>query len=423
LPVLDAQRDLYLAKRDYAQSRYDYLINRLRLKQAAGTLAETDLVQRQCGAQNALTHRPAPVAATTASPWRQGRPQGGRRPEGTGDRQFESSGWARLRMRRTLHTLPAAGSTSSAAPLRASSVASWSCARPRLGTFTPARSGPRASKAARGWRPWSSAPCSSARSRSTALKRVARRQDPVFIAHPILVDDELYGAAAVRGRGPLRVGAVREVVQRLGWGIGWLEALARRKTFTSKARLVTVLELIATSLQHERFQAAATAVATELATTFGCERVSIGFMKGRHIQLRALSHSAAFAKKTNLVRAIEGAMDEAADQLATVVFPARKDGPFQVTRAHAELLQQHGTGAVCTIPLTAGPKVLGALVLELPVGAEFDARTVELCEHAALLVGPVLDVKRREDRWLIDQGPGQRRHAHGATWSARAMSR
>jgi len=44
LPVLDAQRDLYLAKRDYAQSRYDYLLYRLKLKQAAGTLAETDLV-------------------------------------------------------------------------------------------------------------------------------------------------------------------------------------------------------------------------------------------------------------------------------------------------------------------------------------------------------------------------------------------
>jgi multidrug resistance efflux pump len=235
------------------------------------------------------------------------------------------------------------------------------------------------------------------------VKRVARKQDPVFIAHPILVDDELYGAAAVELEGRSE-GAVREVVQRLGWGIGWLEALARRKTFTSKARLVTVLELIATSLQHERFQAAATAVATELAATFGCERVSIGFMKGRHVQLRGLSHSAAFARKANLIRAIEAAMDEAADQMATVIFPPRKDGAFQVTRAHAELLQQHGTGAVCTIPLMAGTTVLGAIVLELPVGAEFDARTVELCEHAALLVGPVLDVKRREDRWLFEKG-------------------
>lgn len=232
--------------------------------------------------------------------------------------------------------------------------------------------------------------------------RNARRQDPVFVAHPILVDDELYGAAALEVEGRSE-SALRELVQRLGWGIGWLEALARRKTFTSKARLVTVLELISTSLNHERFQAAATAVATELATTFGCERVSIGFMKGRHIEVRALSHSAAFAKKTNLVRAIEGAMDEAADQMATVIFPTRKDGPFQVTRAHAELLRQHGAGAVCTIPLTAGAKVLGALVLELPVGSEFDARTVELCEHAALLVGPVLDVKRKEDRWLAQK--------------------
>jgi hypothetical protein len=235
------------------------------------------------------------------------------------------------------------------------------------------------------------------------VTRAAQRKDPVFIGHPILVDDELYGAVALEVDGRSE-SAVRDLVQRLGWGIGWLEALSRRKTFTSKARLVTVLELIATALQHEHFQAAATAVATELATTFGCERVSIGFMKGRHIEVRALSHSASFSKKTNLIRALEGAMDEAADQLATVILPVRKDGPFQVTRAHAELLEQHGTGAVCTIPLTAGAKVLGALVLELPKGSEFDARTVELCEHAALLVGPVLDVKRKEDRWLAQKG-------------------
>lgn len=233
-------------------------------------------------------------------------------------------------------------------------------------------------------------------------KRGGSRQEPVFIAHPIVVDDELYGAAALEVEGRSEA-ALREVVQRLGWGIGWLEALARRKTFTSKARLVTVLELIATSLNHDRFQASATAVATELATMLACERVSIGFMKGRHIYLHALSHSAAFGKKTNLTRALEAAMDEAADQLATVLYPARKDGAFQVTRAHAELARGHGAASICTIPLTAGGKVLGALVLERPAGEELDARTVELCEHAALLVGPVLDVKRREDRWLAEK--------------------
>lgn len=43
LAVLDAQRDLYMAKRDYAKARYDYLLYRLRLKQAVGTLAEADM--------------------------------------------------------------------------------------------------------------------------------------------------------------------------------------------------------------------------------------------------------------------------------------------------------------------------------------------------------------------------------------------
>lgn len=43
LQVLDAERDLYAAKRDSARARYDYLLNRLRLKQAVGTLNEEDL--------------------------------------------------------------------------------------------------------------------------------------------------------------------------------------------------------------------------------------------------------------------------------------------------------------------------------------------------------------------------------------------
>lgn len=42
--VLDAERAYYVALRDYANSRYDYVINTLQLKQAAGTLSPQDLV-------------------------------------------------------------------------------------------------------------------------------------------------------------------------------------------------------------------------------------------------------------------------------------------------------------------------------------------------------------------------------------------
>jgi outer membrane protein len=41
--VLDAQRELYSAVRNYNDARYDYILNNLRLKQAAGTLSPADL--------------------------------------------------------------------------------------------------------------------------------------------------------------------------------------------------------------------------------------------------------------------------------------------------------------------------------------------------------------------------------------------
>lgn len=44
LSVLDAERDLYLVRVDYSQARYDYILNSLQLKKAAGILNEQDIV-------------------------------------------------------------------------------------------------------------------------------------------------------------------------------------------------------------------------------------------------------------------------------------------------------------------------------------------------------------------------------------------
>jgi outer membrane protein len=45
LTVLDANRDLFAARRDFAQARYDFVLSTMKLRQAAGTLAESDLLQ------------------------------------------------------------------------------------------------------------------------------------------------------------------------------------------------------------------------------------------------------------------------------------------------------------------------------------------------------------------------------------------
>lgn len=43
--VLDTQRRLYAAVRNYNDARYDYILDTLRLKQAAGTLSPDDLAE------------------------------------------------------------------------------------------------------------------------------------------------------------------------------------------------------------------------------------------------------------------------------------------------------------------------------------------------------------------------------------------
>jgi len=234
-------------------------------------------------------------------------------------------------------------------------------------------------------------------------KKSPTDQDPNrkldVISAPIIVDNAVCGAVSieVQHKGPEGVSAI---VDQLKWGMVWLEALVRRRKVSSSDRMVTVLELIATSLHHERFQAAATAVATELAGILRCERVSIGFMRGKHARVRAISHSASFGKKANVVRAIEAGMDEAIDQQATVQYPPAPDGPVQVIRSHETLAREHGSGSICTVPLAEGQNILGAITIERPDAEPFDAETVRLCEHAGALIGPVLDVRRKDDRWL-----------------------
>ena len=169
----------------------------------------------------------------------------------------------------------------------------------------------------------------------------------------------------------------------------------------AKQRLQIVLDLVATALGHERFYGAATAFVTTLANRLACDRVSLGFLKGGRMRVRAVSHSAHFGKQTNLVRAIGAAMDEALDQGATVVFPARPGGEARVTRAHAELARQSDAGATCTVLLAEGKRFAGALTLERPADRPFDPATVEFCEALAAVAGPVLEVQRRDDRWLV----------------------
>jgi len=83
-------------------------------------------------------------------------------------------------------------------------------------------------------------------------------------------------------------------MRQLHWGTAWLEVMLRRadalKAAETNERLQTVLDLVASAVEHERFQQAAMAFVTSVATKLECERVSLGFEHRKHLRVSALSH-------------------------------------------------------------------------------------------------------------------------------------
>ena len=224
-----------------------------------------------------------------------------------------------------------------------------------------------------------------------------------YIGYPLLVDQQLSGVVAIEIDAVPESG-LRGVMRQLQWGLAWLEVMLRRGSRQLSAvprdRLITVLQQVATCLDHPRFQAAATAVVTELASRLGCERVSVGFVHRRHVRVHALSHSARFGKQTNLIRAIGAAMDEALDQGQSVVYPANDDAGMQLDRAHGVLADQYDTEYICSVPFSDDGQLTGVFTFERAGGEAFDRNTVELCQHVAAVTGPILASKRREDHWI-----------------------
>ncbi|WP_172327530.1 HlyD family efflux transporter periplasmic adaptor subunit [Mangrovicoccus sp. HB161399] len=240
----------------------------------------------------------------------------------------------------------------------------------------------------------------------------------IVIAVPVRIGGQLRGSAALLAE-PTDQAGLQLRLDQLQWGSAWLETLLQRGRLQDGSALVTVVELLATSLHHERFQEAAIATATELAGALNCERAAIAFLSGRHCKVRALSNSANISRRANILRAVEAAMDEAVDQEATIVLPEPDSATRRVVRAHRALADGHGMAALCTVPLTEGSRVIGALLLERPAEAPFDREAVQLAEHAAALLGPVLDTKRREDRWLPAKAWDAFRHTAEALFGPR----
>jgi hypothetical protein len=229
------------------------------------------------------------------------------------------------------------------------------------------------------------------------------------LALPIEIDGHLHGVVAVEvSQRP--DAELHHLLQRLQWGCAWFEAHFRRQhqqdASGAEDRLMTVLNLMASVLEEERFEDACRGLVTELATRLQCDRVAAGVVRDGHARLVALSHSAQIGKSMNLSHALGAAMDEAIDQKAVIRFPALPEDEIVVVRDHERLAREHGAGCILTVPMVGGgaggqPALAGALCFERPAGMPFDRVELQLCQSVTAVAGRILEIKQLNERSLL----------------------
>lgn len=236
-----------------------------------------------------------------------------------------------------------------------------------------------------------------------ALPDAASGARPVSIAVPLVVDGKALGAVGAEIL-PTSQMALRTSMRRLQWGAAWLRDALRRETAGRETarydHAVQALHAVVAFAEQDSFPTAARAAATDLANRFGCDRVSIGIRRFFGVRIAAISHSAQFGKRMSFTRELAAAQDEAIDQRGVVIHPSDLTDEPLATHRHEVLARNHAIAQMITVPLYAVDRFVGAITFEYKESERVSQAQVEILEAVATVLAPVLDEKRRNDRWL-----------------------
>jgi biotin carboxyl carrier protein len=182
--------------------------------------------------------------------------------------------------------------------------------------------------------------------------------------------------------------------------------------FTARRKLEQA-QIIAANHQHvlqynqsvasaEGFESAAMNLANEMATRTGAARVSVGWLKGEKIKLKAMSHTEQFDRKQELSVLIEKVMEECLDQEEIVQFdPEGKETSQNVTRDAQQLSRVNGNEMVISLPLRAHGEIHGVVTLEYPSNKKLAQQDATALAVGVELLGPQLYDRYQNDRFLI----------------------
>ena len=186
---------------------------------------------------------------------------------------------------------------------------------------------------------------------------------------------------------------------------GYFELYSLRRT-SEQSQIIAhshqhVLQLATAVATAEGFESAAMNLCNELATRTGAGRVALGWIKGRTIRVKALSHTEQFDKKQDLIKQLETVMEESIDQEEAVHFDPEGGGSGNVSRSAQNLSRTEGGNIVLTLPLRRRADIVGAITLEFPPAHKISPQASTGLAVAVDLLAPQLYDRYQNDRWLV----------------------
>jgi len=175
-------------------------------------------------------------------------------------------------------------------------------------------------------------------------------------------------------------------------------------------RLRVAMETLSAVNEHDRATGASMAFCNELASRWQCDRVALGFLRGRYVKLKALSHTEKIIRKMKLVQDIEAAMEECLDQDVEILSPAPKEATY-VSRATDELSRLHGPMNVVSLPLRRAGEVVAVVTVERDQERPFVLEEIESLRLTCDLCTARLVNLDRTDRWFGARAAGSGKKA------------
>jgi len=257
----------------------------------------------------------------------------------------------------------------------------------------------------------------------------------VYLGFPVKIKGEFWGAIVVQ-LSRHDSSTMRAVVKLLDWGLVWLQfilyeydtyiegALTQNKvasslnTPESNNNPAQTLNLLNSALKENSIEETSISIVNFLASHFNLDRVSLGLVNGKHLELAAVSFAANFDPRTLPMQTIQDAMQEAITQrqdihvLHSSASPSTtledlnqhapplgntlkaNEQPAPAQLHHQRLLDSHQLKTCHSFVLRTEGQIVGALTVENAKTLSLNEDTQKFIEKCEKSLATIIQLKR-----------------------------